>query len=362
MVAPLMAGRRQGAMAVWRTAAGLRGLELEFLVGLSRQATVAIENARLFAEAQQRAASWIPSTRCRSSSRASSISMRSSSSWASRSAPSSRPTSPTSPSSTGEGHDQLPYQYGEEVEARPFGEGLTSRIIKSGEALILNEDVDREAGAWRAHHGKQALSYLGVPFRAGGEPGRDQRAEHAARRRLRRGRQAPAFNDRGKRRVALQTRACSGRRRMRSSARPPRPTSSRSSPPRLGRAAGAGCDHREGAAAHRWLFGTLWRRAGDQMVLSAYTTTNQAGIEALKARSPLPLNDEDFIPRELQAGHTIVSRHRDRYAVAAVWREVAASAATAPCSACRWSATGSSRRHQRDARGTGAVRGRSRWS
>jgi signal transduction histidine kinase len=52
--------------------------------------------------------------------------------------------------------------------------------------------------------------------------------------------------------------------------------------------------------------GTLWRRIGDQLVLSAYTLTDPAGVEALKARSPLPLNDEDFIQRELQAGRTIV--------------------------------------------------------
>jgi GAF domain-containing protein/DNA-binding response OmpR family regulator len=58
MAAPLMAGETfKGMMAVWRT--GNRPFEeseLEFLVGLSRQATVAIENARLFAESEKRAA------------------------------------------------------------------------------------------------------------------------------------------------------------------------------------------------------------------------------------------------------------------------------------------------------------------
>ena len=44
-------------MAVWRTGGEpFDDSELEFLVGLSLQATVAIENARLFAESQQRAA------------------------------------------------------------------------------------------------------------------------------------------------------------------------------------------------------------------------------------------------------------------------------------------------------------------
>ncbi|HEY8244146.1 MAG TPA: GAF domain-containing protein, partial [Casimicrobiaceae bacterium] len=54
MVAPLVAGEAvKGAMAVWRTGGKpFDAEELEFLVGLSRQATVAIENARLFDETQ----------------------------------------------------------------------------------------------------------------------------------------------------------------------------------------------------------------------------------------------------------------------------------------------------------------------
>jgi signal transduction histidine kinase/DNA-binding response OmpR family regulator/nitrate/nitrite-specific signal transduction histidine kinase len=55
MVAPLVAGTVvRGAMAVWRTG-GLpfNDTELEFLSGLSLQATVAIENARLFHEARE---------------------------------------------------------------------------------------------------------------------------------------------------------------------------------------------------------------------------------------------------------------------------------------------------------------------
>src|SRR5205814_7572064 len=57
MVAPLLAGKTvKGAMAVWRTGGEpFAETELEFLVGLSLQATVGIENARLFAESQQRA-------------------------------------------------------------------------------------------------------------------------------------------------------------------------------------------------------------------------------------------------------------------------------------------------------------------
>jgi GAF domain-containing protein/CheY-like chemotaxis protein len=69
---------------------------------------------------------------------------------------------------------------------------------------------------------------------------------------------------------------------------------------------------------------TLWRRAGEQMFLAAYTTTNQAGIEALKARSPMQLNDWDFFPRELRAGHTVLIEDTETHAdLPAVWREVA---------------------------------------
>ena len=51
MAAPLLSGSHvSGIMAVWRTGAGLEFThsELEFLIGLSRQAAIAVENARLF--------------------------------------------------------------------------------------------------------------------------------------------------------------------------------------------------------------------------------------------------------------------------------------------------------------------------
>jgi GAF domain-containing protein/CheY-like chemotaxis protein len=55
MVAPLLAGTRvKGALAVWRTGGRVFDqAELEFLVGLSQQAAVAIENARLFNETEE---------------------------------------------------------------------------------------------------------------------------------------------------------------------------------------------------------------------------------------------------------------------------------------------------------------------
>ncbi|GAB4194495.1 MAG: hypothetical protein OHK0022_10540 [Roseiflexaceae bacterium] len=56
MAAPLLAGRRViGMMVVWRNRhrAAFTNADLEFLVGLARQAAIAIENARLFSEASQ---------------------------------------------------------------------------------------------------------------------------------------------------------------------------------------------------------------------------------------------------------------------------------------------------------------------
>ncbi len=59
----------------------------------------------------------------------------------------------------------FPYRYGEERASIPYGEGLTSKIIDTGQALILNGDIDRrtrEIGATVS--GREARSYLGVPI------------------------------------------------------------------------------------------------------------------------------------------------------------------------------------------------------
>ena len=64
----------------------------------------------------------------------------------------------------------FPYQYGDEIAPIKFGEGLTSNIIKSGEAALINEDVNArydELGIKRS--GKEAASFLGVPIITGQE-------------------------------------------------------------------------------------------------------------------------------------------------------------------------------------------------
>ena len=64
----------------------------------------------------------------------------------------------------------FPYAFGEEFTPLQLGEGLTSKIIQSGEPLLINRDIEekrKEMGATLV--GKQASSYLGVPIFGGGK-------------------------------------------------------------------------------------------------------------------------------------------------------------------------------------------------
>jgi GAF domain-containing protein/DNA-binding response OmpR family regulator len=64
----------------------------------------------------------------------------------------------------------FPYQVGESFDTLELGEGLTSRIIQSGEPLVINKDIEerrRELGATLV--GRESLSFLGVPIKAGRE-------------------------------------------------------------------------------------------------------------------------------------------------------------------------------------------------
>ena len=59
----------------------------------------------------------------------------------------------------------FPYQHGERQEALRYGDGLTSRIIDSGEAMILNTEVSQRSADLGARRvGAETLSYLGVPI------------------------------------------------------------------------------------------------------------------------------------------------------------------------------------------------------
>lgn len=64
----------------------------------------------------------------------------------------------------------FPYQYGDVMPPQKLGEGLTSKILQTGEALLINKDVGattEELGVSRM--GLPAASYLGVPIPADNE-------------------------------------------------------------------------------------------------------------------------------------------------------------------------------------------------
>ena len=64
----------------------------------------------------------------------------------------------------------FPYQYGEQHAPLQFGQGLTSRVIQSGKFLLINQEMDRQREQLGTTLvGKQAQSYLGVPIFVGGE-------------------------------------------------------------------------------------------------------------------------------------------------------------------------------------------------
>ena len=62
------------------------------------------------------------------------------------------------------------YGYGDEFSSVPFGVGMTSRIIQTGEPLLINEDMgNRTAQLNIKRSGAVAKSYLGVPIPVGRE-------------------------------------------------------------------------------------------------------------------------------------------------------------------------------------------------
>jgi len=71
-------------------------------------------------------------------------------------------------------HDQktnmlhFPYYFGDKAESRPFGNGITEKIITSKEPLLVNQNLDKTYDKIKAEKkGQMVESYLGVPIRAG---------------------------------------------------------------------------------------------------------------------------------------------------------------------------------------------------
>jgi signal transduction histidine kinase/DNA-binding response OmpR family regulator/putative methionine-R-sulfoxide reductase with GAF domain len=173
MVAPLMAGDEvKGAMAVWRN--GRRPFDdtdLEFLVGLSRQAAVAMENARLFQESQRRAAE-LDTVNAVSRQLAGKLDVTPLIELVGEQVRHvfAADIAYVALLDRASGMVHFPYTFGEKVESRPLGEGLTSRIIESGEAIIINEDVDRRSTELgKRIVGKVSSAYLGVPILVDGK-------------------------------------------------------------------------------------------------------------------------------------------------------------------------------------------------
>ena len=60
---------------------------------------------------------------------------------------------------------EFPYQYGDDIAPLQFGEGLTSSIIQTGEAMLINEDVSRRYVELEIDSvGVNVASFLGVPI------------------------------------------------------------------------------------------------------------------------------------------------------------------------------------------------------
>jgi signal transduction histidine kinase/CheY-like chemotaxis protein len=168
MVAPLMAGTTvKGAMAVWRNGGQpFHANDLEFLVRLSLQAAVAMENASLFAESQQRAAE-LDTVNAVSQQLSDKLDVAALIQLVGEQITNvfKADIAYVALLDHERGMIDFTYQYGDHIESLPFGEGLTSGILKSGEPLILNSDVVRrskELGAPMV--GKESMSYLGVPI------------------------------------------------------------------------------------------------------------------------------------------------------------------------------------------------------
>ena len=65
---------------------------------------------------------------------------------------------------------QFPYTFGEDAAPRPFGSGLTSQIIRTGQPLLINEDMEgNRARLGIEQMGRHTASYLGVPIPSGGQ-------------------------------------------------------------------------------------------------------------------------------------------------------------------------------------------------
>ena len=65
---------------------------------------------------------------------------------------------------------EFPYAHGESAQPRPYGVGLTSQIIRSGEPLLINQDMNTTRAKLGVEQvGRSSASFLGVPIPSGGQ-------------------------------------------------------------------------------------------------------------------------------------------------------------------------------------------------
>ncbi len=63
----------------------------------------------------------------------------------------------------------FPYQYGDDIAPIQLGEGLTLRIIQTGESILINQDVMKNMMNLLKRKGKEAASFLGTSLITGKE-------------------------------------------------------------------------------------------------------------------------------------------------------------------------------------------------
>jgi GAF domain-containing protein/CheY-like chemotaxis protein/tetratricopeptide (TPR) repeat protein len=221
----------------------------------------------------------------------------------------------------------FPYTYGEEVESRPMGEGLTSRIIETGEPVILNDEVGRRSEELGGRIvGRMSAAYLGVPIMVDGRGEgvisvQSTQREHvydAADQRLLSTIAANVAVALRNARLFDETRDALGRQTAIAEVLKVISGTPGDVQPVLDTIVERARQLVGGFSA------TLWRRVDDRIFLSAYTRTNLEGIEALLARSPMPVGEMDFFTRGFLGGNVVAVPDTDNHpGFPDEWREVA---------------------------------------
>ena len=170
MVAPLVTGGAvRGAMAVWRVGGRpFDDSELRFLLGLSRLAAAAMENARLFTEVGRRATE-LDIVNTVTQQAAASLDVDTLIRMVGEQVRSAFETDVIYIALLDREANmfRFPYVHGEDDSPLPLGEGLTSAVLLGGKPVLLSTAADFEG---LTVVGRQAQSYLGVPITVDGEP------------------------------------------------------------------------------------------------------------------------------------------------------------------------------------------------